>query len=67
MIHKCLDMAIANLMYHCKYINKFVLLLRKSAVVSKMCSILNDSHRYLNTEMMSGYTNSHLRLIRIFA
>jgi len=28
----CLDMAVASLMYHCKYINKFVLVLRKSAV-----------------------------------
>jgi len=28
----CLDMAVASLMYHCKYINEFVLLLRKSAV-----------------------------------
>jgi len=52
---------------HCKYINKFVLLLRKSAVVSQICSILNDSHRYLSTEMTSGYRNNHLRLIRIFA
>jgi len=45
-------MAITNLMYayHCKYINKLFLLLRKSAVVSQMCSILNDSHRYLSTE-----------------
>jgi len=30
MVHNCLDTAITNLMYHCKYINKFVLLLRKS-------------------------------------
>jgi len=59
-------MVITNLMYHCKYINKFVLLLRKYAVVSSMCSILNDSHRYLSTEMTSGYRNSHLRLIWIF-
>jgi len=27
-------MAITNLMHHCKYINKFVLPMRKSAVVS---------------------------------
>jgi len=33
-VHNCLDMAITNLMYHCKNINKFVLLLRKSAVAS---------------------------------
>jgi len=32
-----------------------------------MCSILNDSHLYLSTEMTSGYRNNHLRLIRIFA
>jgi len=29
--------------------------------------ILNDSHRYLSTEMPSGYRNNNLRLIRIFA
>jgi len=32
-----------------------------------MCSILNDSYRYLSTEMTSAYRNNHLRLIRIFA
>jgi len=32
-VHNRLDIAVTNLMYHCKYINKFVLLLRKSAVV----------------------------------
>jgi len=33
-VHNCLDTANTNLMYHCKYISKFVLLLRKAAVVS---------------------------------
>ena len=33
-VHNCLDMAVASLMYHCKYIDKFVFLLRKSAVGS---------------------------------
>ena len=33
-VHNCLDMAVASLMYHCKYINKFILVLRKSAVGS---------------------------------
>jgi len=32
-IHNCLDVAL-SLMYHCKCINKVILLLRKSAVVS---------------------------------
>jgi len=31
-VHNCLDMAVTSLMYHCQYINKFVLLLQKSAV-----------------------------------
>ena len=31
-------MAVSSLMYHCKYINKFVLLQQKFAVGSYMCS-----------------------------
>jgi len=33
-VHNCLDMAATSLMYHCKYIKNFVLLLRKFAVMS---------------------------------
>ena len=33
-VHNCLDMAVTSLLYHCKYITKFILLLRKSAVGS---------------------------------
>jgi len=32
-IHNCLDMAV-SLLYHCEYITKFILLMRKSAVGS---------------------------------
>jgi len=33
-VHSCLDMAVATLLYHCKYITKLILLLRKSPVGS---------------------------------
>ena len=33
-VHNCLDMTVTSLMYDCKYINKFVLLPRRSAVGS---------------------------------
>jgi len=32
-------MTVTSLMYHCEYINEFVLLLRTSAVGSQLCSI----------------------------
>ena len=38
-VHNCLDMTVTSLMCHCKYINKFAVLLRKSAILSKMPSI----------------------------
>ena len=31
-VHNCLHVVVINLMYHCKWINKFVVLLRKSAI-----------------------------------
>jgi len=37
-------MAVTGMMYHCKYINKFVLLLRKSSVFN-----LSVFHRHLST------------------
>ena len=33
-VHNCLDMTVTSLMYHFKYINKFIVLLQKSAVGS---------------------------------
>jgi len=33
-VHNCLNIAVASLMHHCKYINKFVLLQQQFAVES---------------------------------
>jgi len=45
-VHNCLDMAVTSMMCHCKYINKFVILLGKSDVVNVLN--LSGFHRYLS-------------------
>jgi len=45
-VHNCQNIAVTSLIYHCKYINKFILLQQTFAVGSNMCSISVIFHRY---------------------
>jgi len=63
-VHNCLEQAVTSLMYHCKFINKFVFL-SASLLLGRKCVQFQCFFTDITVLRWRQARNNHLRLNRI--